>query len=186
MQAHAERTKEVMMIFLVVEDNPEHAKSIQAALEVFEQAAVMICDSEAAFEGAFPRFIADPPRLVVLDLRVRAASPTASMFSQSLPSSSDRAGHRILKMLLGNDRTKNVDVIIYTSLYSSIPPDMLPLPDHIRFEVKSEEHKALLMKIESIIPELRRKRLPFWRRVWNALSFRLPGVSVSTSAFKKK
>jgi CheY-like chemotaxis protein len=173
------------MIFVVVEDDFIQAESIREALESFEQIDVIVYDSEAGFESALPQLAADPPGLIILDIRVRAASPTQSMFIRTLPPTADGAGQRCLDMLLANDRTRDVDVILYSSLWSA-PRAPTPLPRNVRFQEKEDGHKRLLLMVGSIFPDLKRKRLPLWRKLLNSISIRLPGVSISLDRLKKK
>lgn len=155
------------MRIVLLEDDGEQAKAIRRTVEVFEGSHVIELGSVAEFEESFPELIANPPQLVVLDVRVRLKQPARGLFFEPLPAESDEAGLDCMQKLLGNERTR-VPIIIYSSVWS--PGAGVTLPSGVWFLEKERTHENLILKVRSIFPGLKTRPRPWWQRVSDAVT----------------
>jgi len=162
------------MRFLLVEDDEEQSARIAKALvDAFAGSSVTICDSEETFEHKREEWTNHPPDLVILDLALRAATPSHSLFYDPPNAMNDDyrgGGFRCLKKLIDTPETARVPIILHSVFARDDWPESDPLPKHFSFVAKGDL-KALILHIRGIYPNLNPPHGPNpWKRLLSSVT----------------
>lgn len=140
------------MHIVIVEDDFRQAAWMNERIKGRWPAAnVERLNTELDFREALPRLAAHPPSLIILDVMLRWQDLSPTMVARPDDVKAEgvyRAGLRCERLLAQDERTRDVPVILYTTLDA---PDMQGplkvLPCNVRYVRKDTEARELLEAI---------------------------------------
>ncbi len=141
---------------LLLEDDHIQRANVRQAIEDAIEAEVFTKNTEWEFKRDFELIATNPPQVAVLDIMLRWANPAPEIpkAPDEVTSHPELAGLRCASLLLGDRRTQDVKVILYSVLakddLSEAPP---PGADCL---VKELDYQNLVDKLKAISPQLSR------------------------------
>jgi CheY-like chemotaxis protein len=143
------------MKILIVEDNSIQLEWMNDELaRRFPSAKIQECDTEYGFRSAFEKIAADPPDVVLMDVMLNWTHPAEDMEPRP-PAIAEagiwRAGIRCQKMLRGDPRTKDIPVLLYTSLAESSLTAELKEMSPAAYLPKDSNFEPLVREIQSTL-----------------------------------
>jgi CheY-like chemotaxis protein len=148
-----------MYIMLVEDDHLQSAALQEDLRREFPSARIELVRTEYEFYRKLDAIERDRPDVIVMDVMLRWTNPAPEM-----PPPSDvvraegfyKAGLRCTALLNENEKTKNIPVILYTSLEKQdLHDDLDKLPQNVEYTGKDADVATLAMRIR----ELRKKSL---------------------------
>jgi CheY-like chemotaxis protein len=143
------------MKILIVEDNSIQVEWMNDVLtRRFPDAKIQECDTEYGFHAAFENIAADPPDVVLMDVMLNWTHPAPDMVHPPpaiVEAGIWRAGIRCQKMLRGDPRTRDIPIVLYTSLAeSSLTAELKELPP-AAYLPKDSNFEPLVREIQSTL-----------------------------------
>jgi CheY-like chemotaxis protein len=140
------------MYVLIVEDDWAQYEFIsQALLNLKPVPRVVRFGNEKEFNDRFEELAADRPDVILMDIMLRWANPAPQMEQPPEEVKRDgfyRAGLRCERMLAGDERTKEIPVIIHSVL--SLEPEDLPKRAGVKFLPKNFDIKELARELRNV------------------------------------
>lgn len=142
--------------FVIVEDDHLQRGPLEENLKIaFPGSQVAVLGSEHEFREYLPRLVESPPDLVLMDVMLRwslpspkAAEPPADVTEGGYY----RAGLRCATLLLSDERSRTVPVVLYTILErSDLERDGQGLPANSSYVGKSSDVDALLRRVRALL-----------------------------------
>ena len=142
--------------FVVVEDDHLQTGPLEENLKVaFPGAQVTVLGSEHQFREHLPRLVESPPDLVLMDVMLRWSLPSPNAPEPPADVTEGgyyRAGLRCANLLLADERSRTVPVVLYTILErSDLERDGQGLPDNSSYVGKSSDIEVLLRKVRTLL-----------------------------------
>jgi CheY-like chemotaxis protein len=131
------------MKVIVLEDDPFAAESIERMIRTeCPNAEVLIIGTELEFYRAYEQFAMHKPALVLLDIRVPWTSAELSAIdppdNYNESGGMRRAGLRCCRLLLSDQRTRDIQVILTSYLEDrDVRHELIGLPQHVSFVDKT-------------------------------------------------
>jgi CheY-like chemotaxis protein len=141
------------MKILIVEDNAMQADWMNQELtRRLPKIEIDMCDTECEFHANFENIAANPPDVVLMDVMLNWTHPAENMVPRP-PAVAEagiwRAGIRCEKLLRGDPRTKDIPVVLYTSLAeSNLAADLKEMPQ-AAYLPKDSNFEPLVRQIQS-------------------------------------
>jgi DNA-binding NarL/FixJ family response regulator len=166
------------MKVVLIEDDYLEAGQIKDLLgQQYQGVDIVDIATESDFVAAIPALEEDPPDLVVMDIMIPRHRPSLNIVAppeEDVDHLSLRTGIRLLGMLQGNARLRNVPVIIHSALaWHDLEADLSNRPNHVLFVHKGAaplELMAVLRALLSALGGLPKKRdESLGKRIWDAL-----------------
>jgi DNA-binding NarL/FixJ family response regulator len=142
--------------FVIVEDDHLQQGPLEEnLLDAFPGAQVTVLGSEHQFREQLPQLIESPPDLVLMDVMLRWALPspnTPEPPTEVTEGGYYRAGLRCASLLLADQRSRMVPVVLYTILErSDLERDSPGLPANSSYVGKSSDIEVLLRKVRKLL-----------------------------------
>ncbi|MEO8359545.1 MAG: hypothetical protein ABI672_05915 [Vicinamibacteria bacterium] len=142
------------MNVVVVEDDPIQNDEIAAALrERFKGVRVLQIGTESEFQQEFLRLTESPPDFVVMDVMLRWTRPIPDAPPMPANVRAERfitAGVRCCRMLLGDAKTADIPVLLYSVLErGDVEAELAQMPSHVRFMTKGVDDRLMLRHVGS-------------------------------------
>jgi CheY-like chemotaxis protein len=143
------------MKILIVEDNSIQLEWMNDELaRRFPNAKIQECDTECGFRAAFEDIAADPPDVVLMDVMLNWTHPSENMVPRPpavVEAGIWRAGIRCEKLLREDPRTKDIPVVLYTSLAeSNLAAELKDMPQ-ASYLPKDSNFEPLVREIQSTL-----------------------------------
>lgn len=139
-----------MKIIYIVEDDYFQLEYVSTLLqnEFGSDVEVRPIQTESEFCRRFEEIAAARPACIVLDILIQWAEATMSDDSRG-PGTFRTAGLRCQRKLREDQRTKNIDVILYTVLDRS---DVLDFPQEVHYLRKDASDERFLELVRTLLP----------------------------------
>ncbi|HEY5788123.1 MAG TPA: response regulator [Microlunatus sp.] len=142
--------------FLIVEDDHLQKGPLEENLRsAFPEVRITVLGSEHQFREHLPLLVEAPPSLVLMDVMLRWSlpSPTAPEPPADVTEGGYyRAGLRCANLLLADERSRAVPVVLYTILErSDLERDGTGLPANSSYVGKSGDIEVLLRKVRALL-----------------------------------
>lgn len=142
------------MKILVVEDDYRQAEWICEQLrEAFRREPELI-NTEYKFRQRLGEIEANPPDIIVLDLKLRwtEAEPGQEPSPHEVSKEGkERAGFRCRALLAGREKTKGIPVILYSMFTENeLQHELAELPSGVKFLTKDSEARGLIDEIRRL------------------------------------
>lgn len=142
--------------FVIVEDDHLQRGPLEDHLRAaFPGAQVTTLGSEHQFRECLPQLVASPPDLVLMDVMLRWALPSPNAPTPPADVTEGgyyRAGLRCANLLLADERSRSVPVVLYTILErSDLERDSPGLPENSSYVGKSSDIDVLLRKVSALL-----------------------------------